>query len=180
MEILQVERVNGDARRLHVGADLIDTRAVRSVSATDEERGGVQPEHVATFGGGGALKFSCDRHSCVDEILRDPGGLVTTAVLPRSKEDRSGVGHQRGVVGIDRIGVTGDRRSSQHDLGTGVGQSSTEGRVFVDGLGGVRRGTPVVGLPYGEVVSARLSDVDAAKRADGVLDGHPGSVPERR
>ena len=78
----------GEVERDHVGArreqdpELLDAGVVRSVAASDEQRGGVEPEHVAALRRGGVAEPAGDRNAAVSRSAANASGSPRRPSLP--------------------------------------------------------------------------------------------------
>ena len=129
-----------------------DACGVRAVSVADEQRALVEPDGVAALCHGGCLETAHDGDAGLDEVGAHGVRLATPAFLARAEEDGAGVGHDRRVVGVDRVRVGAVRGFADDHLGAVGGQELPKGCVLFSHGSRIRLETPAVGSPEGCVV----------------------------
>ena len=102
------------------GPDRVDACVVRAVTPSDEQCLVVEPEHVASVGGGRRLQAGNDGDPGSSQDGRQRGGFRDARGLADPEEDRALRPEQNGVVCVDRVGISGRGLVGQDNLGAAL------------------------------------------------------------
>ena len=105
--------------RTEQGRELGDAVVVRPVATADEQVRSSSQSMSPPSAVAGASRDLDHAHARRPQIGTERIGLAPAAWLPGAQQHHAAIGHQDGVVGVDRVGVAGDRRRPDHDLRAG-------------------------------------------------------------